>query len=665
MHWNRNSRILLIIYLVAMLILLPHQSSAAFAESSPALIPNTLSSELNEYSIPEQPRSAWVQLDSGTLVRTIDTSQFTPSSPDPTGIAYLASTGTLLVSDSEVDETPLFHNGNIFAVNLSGSLVYTLSTMAFSEEPTAVAINPNNGHLFVSDDNAVKVTAAYAGAEVNQIHPGPEVTVIDPGNDQLYFTADDVITFLATESFGSSDPEGIAFDTDQGHLIVLDDTTHQIYELSPGANGIFDGLLPQGDDHVISYDLSYLDMSQIKGVTYNPANRHLYLIGRPQGSIVETTLTGRLVRRIDISALSAVAPSDLVFAPSSLDPDTLNLYVTDRGIDNNVDPTENDGKIFEIALPAAPSSTNEPPTVDAGPSRTIFLPGHLALLDGTVTDDGLPSDPGTVKTSWSQLQGPSNVLFADAAAVDTSVTIPDPGTYVLRLLADDGVATASDTVTVTLAPTPTTTTNMPPAVDAGPSRTIFLPEHLTLLDGTVTDDGLPASETLKTTWSQLQGPSSVLFSDTTAVDTGVTIPDLGVYVLRLLADDGAATASDTVTVTLAATQTTTTNMPPTIEVNPSQSALVGEVVTLAATVTDDGLPNPPGRVTSTWSLLGEPGGITVRDSTAPTTEASFAEPGEYALRLTASDGELEVHSDITVTILAAEQESLFLPFTHR
>ncbi|MCC6454634.1 MAG: hypothetical protein IT328_06805 [Caldilineaceae bacterium] len=668
MHWNRNSQLLLMVFLGLVFVLEPRQSSAVFAESSPAPISATRSSEQTQ-SVLEQSNPDWAQLDSGTLVRMIDTSLFSPAIPDPTGITYLASTSTLLVSDSEVDETPLFRNGNVFAVDLSGSLAYTLSTIPFSEEPTAIAIDPNSGHMFVADDNPIKVTAAYAGDGVDQIHPGPEVTVVDPGADQLYLTADDVITFLATETFGSSDPEGLAFDTDQKHLFVLDDTTHRIYELSPGANGIYDGLIPEGDDHVTSYDLSHLNMSQIKGVTYNSANHHLYLVGRPLRSIVETTITGLLVRRIDVSALNLVAPSDLVFAPSSLDSNTLNLYVTDRGVDNNVDPTENDGKIFEIALPAAAPSTNEPPTVDAGPSRTIYLPGHLALLDGTVTDDGLPSDPGTVQTTWSQLQGPSNVLFADATAVDTSVTVSDPGTYVLRLLADDGVATASDTVTVTLSATQTTATNLPPVVEAGSNRTIFLPERVALLDGTVTDDGLPASGTLETTWSQLQGPGSVIFSDTAAVDTGVTLPALGVYVLQLLANDGAATASDTVTVTLSPTQTNPpANTPPIIEVEPSQSARVGQVVTLSATVTDDGLPNPPGKVTSAWSLLSPSGGTIVGDATALTTEATFTEPGEYGLRLTATDGEFEVHRDVTITIteeIVEEQESLFLPITQK
>ena len=50
-----------------------------------------------------------------SLVQTIDTSAYVPSSPDPAGIAYLPSRDELLVSDSEVDEMPLFAGFNLFA----------------------------------------------------------------------------------------------------------------------------------------------------------------------------------------------------------------------------------------------------------------------------------------------------------------------------------------------------------------------------------------------------------------------------------------------------------------------------------------------------------------------------------------------------------------------
>ena len=39
-----------------------------------------------------------------------------------------------------------------------------------------------------------------------------------------------------------------------------------------------------------------------------------------------------------------------------------------------------------------------------------------ASLDGTVTDDGLPADPGRVTTTWGMVSGPGTVTFGDAGA---------------------------------------------------------------------------------------------------------------------------------------------------------------------------------------------------------------------------------------------------------
>ena len=58
---------------------------------------------------------------------------------------------------------------------------------------------------------------------------------------------------------------------------------------------------------------------------------------------------------------------------------------------------------------------------------------------------------------------------------------------------------------------------------------------------------------LVTTWSVVSGPGTVLFEDTTAINTTATFSDPGTYVLRLTAFDGQDTALDEVTITIAGT----------------------------------------------------------------------------------------------------------------
>lgn len=103
----------------------------------------------------------------------------------------------------------------------------------------------------------------------------------------------------------------------------------------------------------------------------------------------------------------------------------------------------------EVGATVVNGPANQPPTVSAGPDQTVTLP-NPAALDGTARDDGLPTPPGAVTTTWSVVSGPGTVTFDNANAVDATVTFSAPGSYVLRLIANDGALSASDDVTVTV-----------------------------------------------------------------------------------------------------------------------------------------------------------------------------------------------------------------------
>ena len=62
------------------------------------------------------------------------------------------------------------------------------------------------------------------------------------------------------------------------------------------------------------------------------------------------TPTGQLLGTLDISAANAHKPAGLALAPSSDDPSQTSLYIVDRGADNDSNPNENDGKIYEFHL---------------------------------------------------------------------------------------------------------------------------------------------------------------------------------------------------------------------------------------------------------------------------------------------------------------------------
>jgi hypothetical protein len=366
-----------------------------------------------------------------SLVRTTLTSLWSPPAPDTSDVVYLPASNTLLVIDSEVEEMSIFNNANQWEADLLGQVVDTTDLTppgGFTNEPTGISVNPANRHLFYSDDQQKKVY---------EINPGP---------DGLYHTSDDIRTSFSTSAFGSSDPEDVTYHPGEGVIYLSDGVNAEVYRIAPGPNGIFNGIPPTGDDVVTHFDVSAI-VTDPECLTVNTDNNHLYIGGNNDDIIQEISTNGTLLQTINIGAANAFHIGGIGFGPRSTDSGAKSLYVVQRGIDNDQNRNENDGKLFELTLPGGPP-VNQPPFVNAGSDQAITYPSS-ASLDGTVTDDGLPP-AGTVTTSWSQVGGPVGVTFGDPNAVDTTASFPSVGTYVLRLTANDSLLSASDDVTVTV-----------------------------------------------------------------------------------------------------------------------------------------------------------------------------------------------------------------------
>ncbi len=92
------------------------------------------------------------------------------------------------------------------------------------------------------------------------------------------------------------------------------------------------------------------------------------------------------------------------------------------------------------------------------------------------------------------------------------------------------------------------------------------------------------------------------------------------------------------------------NRPPTVSAGPDRTVQVGEEITLEGSVSDDGLPNPPGTVTVRWQLLSGVGRVSVPGTDSPVTKATFLDPGTYVLGLAAFDGQLQASDQVTITV---------------
>jgi hypothetical protein len=412
------------------------------------------------------------------LVRIIFTNLWTPPSTDPAGITYLPGTNQLLVSDSEVDRVPAYFTGkNIFISTLSGALQATCSTMAFSDEPTGATLNQSNGHIFFSDDNARRVW---------EVNPGP---------DLQYCTADDAVTSFSTSAFNSYDAEGIAYG--QGNLYIADGVGAEVYIVSPGSNGLFDGIPPTGDDLVTSFDTSSLGVYDPEGIEYNPDQASLFIVSTGGKYIVETTLTGGLLNSYNIPFLGSNPKSGLAYAPGSFEPGAKHIYLASRGVDNSQDPLENDGKIFEIALGSPPGITSTPSrtptktntstptqtsTKTSTPTRTrtptitqTRTPTHTPSITPTPTQTGTPTDTPTITQTPTETGTPTITLTPSQTLTPTETGTPTDTPTITKTstptLTPTKTRTSTATRTTTITPTPTRTVTRTPTSTRTPTPT--------------------------------------------------------------------------------------------------------------------------------------------------------------------------------------------------
>jgi fibro-slime domain-containing protein/RHS repeat-associated protein len=328
-------------------------------------------------------------------------------------------------------------------------------------------------------------------------------------------------------------------------------------------------------------------------------------------------------------------PGPVTFADaSSL---TTNATFVDPG-DYVLELKVSDGQLFSTdTLTITVIPRNQPPTVEAGPDQEIELP-NSATLNGSASDDALPRG-STLTVNWSVVSGPGNVTFADANVATTTASFSAPGSYILKLTANDTEFTVEDQLTITVYPE-----NQPPTANAGEDQTIRLPNPASL-HGIVTDDGFPHGSTLTATWSQVSGPAAVTFANASAADTTATFTTPGTYVLRLTANDSRFTANDDVTITVLPA-----NEAPVVNAGIDRTAAwPGGGLDLQGTVTDDGLPNGS-ILTATWSIVTAPGTVTFADSHSVGTSVTFGAPGTYVLRLTATDSEFSASDDVTISL---------------
>jgi RHS repeat-associated protein len=348
---------------------------------------------------------------------------------------------------------------------------------------------------------------------------------------------------------------------------------------------------------------------------------------------------------ITYAAASTLTPT-LTFTTAGTN--IIRLRVTDGGV--NYDDT--------MTLVVAPSG-NKAPAVNAGADQTLRFPTNTIILSGTVSDDGFPSG-STLNWRWSQVAGPEAASFSDPSALDSQVQLPAFGTYLFRLLADDGALTNGDDLVVTLGPV----VNLPPIVSAGPDQTTRVTNTVTLA-GLIADDAAPTNGMLAAFWREISGPGKVTFSSATSssmpatnllAQTTASFSLPGTYVLRLEANDSELNSYADLTITVLEVDD---NHAPVVNAGLDAHTVVFNPFILSGAVSDDGLPSAAG-VSVLWNVVSGPARVYFSDATALQPYAQFTAPGTFVLRLVAHDSRLTTTDDIVITVSAPTNQPPFV-----
>jgi len=195
-----------------------------------------------------------------------------------------------------------------------------------------------------------------------------------------------------------------------------------------------------------------------------------------------------------------------------------------------------------VTTPNSAPPQNTPPVVSAGSNQTVTFPTDAALI-GTASDDGQPGPKLT--TLWSVVSGPGTVTFGTAISLNSSASFSAPGTYVLRLTADDSALTASSDVTITVLPKADNTSPTLTSPASSSPTTVSVGQLATFSVGASDANG----DALTVSWNYGDGtPATSASTHTFAV--------AGTYFVRATITDGQGgilTSDITMTVTDAAT----------------------------------------------------------------------------------------------------------------
>ncbi len=155
----------------------------------------------------------------------------------------------------------------------------------------------------------------------------------------------------------------------------------------------------------------------------------------------------------------------------------------------------------------------------------------------------------------------------------------------------------------------------------------------------------PISYSWTSVGTEETGTGTVTFGNPSAADTTVSISDTGRYILRCTATNSAVSRSADLVVDVGPPENGDfSHAVAVIDPGAAPSAAAGFLANLAGTVSNS--------ASSLWSLVSGPGTVSLSNAANPSSPIVFSQPGDYVLRLTATNALGQAWRDLPIIVAA-------------
>ena len=418
-------------------------------ETDPNVIPPTLVLPIDENPF-------WASILSPTMNEVVDDtlSQLCWTNPEPNDVSGVITCDVYFgTAEPNVAESDY-------------GLEYTLATGTTDTcVSLPITVTPMEQYYWVVDVHDSSQSSVIPGRHwsFNTLNLGP---VVDAGEDQYVWLTKEIVSTTTSNDTYMRDA------TDRGGMEYVDvrmgNTTwgfggylqFDLSELTALGSGTLSNatltlqkVAGSRNDTVTNDRFSLQGLNVVAGNTPQDWDEHLLntdTVGDewPVGFYPPDLTNGRLADLDEDAADVTEVIADDVITITGADLDAfLQGRVDDNGKVTFVITCEDSGKGYGIASKENSNEAYRPNlTLTYVPDTASNNGDAEVLLDGTVTDDGLPY--GTMDYLWEQISGPEDVAISPNNTIDTTVYIGTVGTYRFQLTADDGNLTSSDPIQV-------------------------------------------------------------------------------------------------------------------------------------------------------------------------------------------------------------------------